>query len=151
MKKIMLAVVIVILFSGCTTTRKDVNNKTTDKTAPEPKKGPDPSIEKNISELEKLNEWFSYPVAHSKIQKYGNPIIQPYLREGIYFEIYYDESELKNYAFFDGKLRGDLKRKGRTVQEKFLYINPADKRALYYYPGREGAFDVFKVNIKFQQ
>jgi len=150
MKKIMLAVVIMVLFSGCASMRKDVNNKTTEKTAPEPKKQADPSIEKKMSELENLNDWFSYPVAQSKILKYGNPIIQPYLREGIYFEMYYDEEQLKNYPYFDHKLKGDIGRKGQTVKEGFLYINPADKAALYYYPRKEGEFDVFKVRIKFQ-
>jgi len=164
MKIPVLIVVIVILFSGCASMRKDINSEIMGKTAPEPKKGPDPLMEKKISELEKLNDWFSYPMARSKVQKAGSPIIQPYSREGIYFEVYYDESELKNYAFYDRKLHTDYAWKlnetdntwektgaSKPIREGLLYINPAYKTAMYYYPGQGGTFDVFKVRMKYPQ
>jgi len=164
MKLPVLTVVILVLLSGCSSMRKDINNEIIGKTAPEPQKGPDPKLEKKISELEKLNDWFSYPMARNKVQKGGNPIIQPYSRDGVYFEIYYDESEKKNYAYYDRKLHTDYAWKknieddtweetgaSKPIKEGLLYINPAYKTAMYYYPGQEGAFDVFKVRMKYPQ
>jgi hypothetical protein len=105
-------------------------------------------LDQKIAALNELNDWFSYPVAQNRVQKTGATIVQPYSRGGIFFEMYYDESEIKNYGYYDRKLRGDLQRKGQVVKEGILYINPADKAAIYYYPRKEGEFDVFKVRIK---
>jgi hypothetical protein len=148
MKKPMLTIVIILLLSGCTSIRNDIDSEKIGKDKPVPKKETDPQLDQKIAALEQLNDWFSYPVAQNRVQKSGASIIVPYSRGSIYFEMYYDENELKNYAYFDRKLNGDIKRKGQTVQEGFLYINPADKIALYYYPRKDGEFDVFKVRIQ---
>jgi len=145
MKIPMLAIVIILLLSGCASNQKNINSEKPAKT--EPKKE-DPQLDQTIATLEQLNDWFIYPVAQNKIQKTGSTIRQEYSRSGIYFEMYYDENEVKNYAYYDRKLRGDLQRKGQSVREGLLYINPADKAALYYYPRKDGEFDVFKVRIK---
>jgi uncharacterized protein YceK len=145
MKIHLLTIVIILSLSGCASTQKDTNNEK-DKT--EQKKETSSQADQTIAQLEQLNEWFSYPVAQNKIQKTGNAIRQDYSRGGVYFEMYYDENEVKNYAYFDRKLRGDLQRKGQTVREGLLYINPADKAAIYYYPRKDGEIDVFKLRIK---
>jgi len=138
----LLTIVIIILLSGCASNQKDINSGKT-----EPPKE-DPRVDQQIAALEQLNDWFSYPMAQNRVQKTGGAITQPYLRGSIYFEIYYDENEVKNYAYYDRKLRGDLQRKGQSVIEGILYLNPADKAALYYYPRKDGEFDVFKVRVK---
>jgi len=154
MKKTVFTVVIILLFAGCTSIRKDIDKERIGKAPPpeaKAKKESNQEMEKKISELEQLNDWFSYPMAQNRVQKSGGGLRQEYSRGGIYFEMYYDENELKNYAYYDRKLRGDIGRKGQSVKEGILYINPADKVAVYYYPNKEGEFDVFKVNIKYQQ
>jgi len=166
MKKNILTVIILLLLSGCTSMRKDIDKERIGKTPPEPAKMKETgqSMEEKISALERLNEWFSYPMARSKVQKGGTTITQPYSKEGIYFEVYYDENELKNYAFYDRKLHTDYAWKvnvanntyektaaSKPIQEGLLYINPAYKTAIYYYPGQGGEFDVFKVRIKYPQ
>jgi len=161
MKKYMLIAVIMTLLSGCASTQKAKANEPAEKADTEQKKEADPAIEKKIRQLERLNDWFSYPLAQNKMQKTGKPIIQPYSRGGIYFEVYYDAEELKNYDYYDRKLHtdygwkkneidGDWERtaNSRTIQEGLLYINPASKAAIYYYKGGDGTFDVFKVRIK---
>jgi len=148
MKIQLLTIVIVLLLSGCKSIQKDINTEKLGKDKTEQKKEVDPQLDQKIAALEQLNDWFSYPVAQNRVQKSGSTIKQEYSRGGIYFEMYYDENEVKNYAYFDRKLRGDLQRKGQTVKEGLLYINPADKAALYYYPRKDGEFDVFKVRIK---
>jgi len=148
MKIYMLPIVIIILFSSCMSLKKDINSGKLAKDKPEPKKeAVDPEIDQKLAALERLNDWFSYPVAQNRVQKTGT-FSQPYSRGGIYFEMYYDEKEVKNYAYYDYKLRGDLGRKGQSVKEGILYLNPADKAAVYYYPKKEGEFDVLKVRIK---
>jgi len=154
MKIPVLTVVIVILLSGCTSMRNDIDKERIGNTPPpevKAKKESNQEIEEKISALERLNDWFSYPIAQNRVQKSGNTLKQEYSRGGIYFEMYYDENERKNYAYFDRKLRGDINRKGQSIKEGILYINPADKAAVYYYPNKEGEFDVFKVNIKYPQ
>jgi len=161
MKKYILIAVIMTLLSGCASTQKAKNNKTAKKADTEQKKETDPAIERKIRLLDRLNDWYSYPVAQNKIQKSGKPLIQPYSRGGIYFEIYYDADELKNYDYYDRKLHVDYgwKRNGtdgtwemtansKPIQEGLLYINPANKTAIYYYKEGDGSFDVFKVRIK---
>ena len=160
MKKYILAVVIIMALSGCASIKKDRDKDIIGKTT-EQKKEPDIAIEKKIRILERLNDWFSYPVAKNKVQRTGNPIRQPYSRGGIYFELYFDPEELRNYDYFDHKLHVDYGWKqdeiygnwertetSKTIREGLLYINPAYKIGMYYYPGQEGAFDVFKVRIK---
>jgi len=150
MKIHLLAIVLIIFLTGCKSIQNDINKQKlgTDKT--EQKKVVDPQLDQKIAALEQLNDWFSYPYAQNKIQKTGNTIRQEYSRGGIYFEMYFDENEVKNYGYYDNKLRGDLQRKGQTVKEGLLYINPAEHNgtALYYYPRKDGEFDVFKVRIK---
>jgi hypothetical protein len=147
MKIYMLPIVIIMLFSGCASMKKDMNkDKLGNKKAEQIKE--DPQLEQKIAALNELNDWFSYPVAQNRVQKTGATITLPYSRGGIFFEIYYDENEVKNYAYYDRKLRGDLQRKGQAVKEGMLYINPADKASVYYYPRKDGEFDVFKVRIK---
>jgi hypothetical protein len=148
MKIYLLTIVIILLLSGCKSMQKDIDKEKLGKDKTEQKKEVDPQLDQKIAALDQLNDWFSYPVAQNRVQKGGNPIIVPYSRGSIYFEIYYDENEVKNYGYFDRKLRGDIKRKGQDVKEGLLYINPADKAALYYYPRKDGEFDVFKVRIK---
>jgi len=161
MKKYILTAVIMMLLSGCASMRRDIDNERIGNVKPEPKKESPITIEKKIKQLERLNDWFSYPVARSKIQKTGGPIRQAYSRGGIYFELYYDENELKNYYFYDQKLHVDLgwvqnqktaiwerTEKSKTIREGLLYINPANKVGMYYYPGQDGLFDVFKLRIK---
>ncbi|MDR2922414.1 MAG: lipoprotein [Treponema sp.] len=164
MKKHILTAVIIILLSGCTSMKKDIDSAKLGKVDTEQKKEKemaDPaSIDKKIGELERLNDWFSYPLAQNKIQKTGSPVIQPYSQGGIYFEVYYDENELKNYDYYDRKIHVDFAWKldpvdkvwektasSKPIQEGLLYINPAYKVAIYYYLRQEGAFDVFKVRI----
>jgi len=162
MKKYLLTAIIITLLSGCASMRKDRDKEMIGKVDTKPQKETEQSLEKKISQLEKLNDWFSYPVAQNKVQKTGSPIIQPYSRGGIYFEIYYDEKELKNYDYYDHKLHVDYAWKidetdgtwvkmenSKSIHEGLLYINPAYKVAMYYYRGENGAFDVFKVNIKY--
>jgi len=144
----LLAIILILLFSGCASIRQDLDSEKLGKEKTEPKKEIDPQLDQKIAALEQLNDWFSYPVAQNRVQKTGNTLRQEYSRGGIYFEMYYDENELKNYAYYDRKLRGDIGRKGQSIREGVLYINPADKVALYYYPRKEGEFDVFKVRIK---
>jgi len=148
MKIYMLPIVIIMLFSGCMSMKRDINSEKLANDKPGQKKEViDPQIDQKIAALEYLNDWFSYPVAQNRVQKTG-AFSQPYSRGGIYFEMYYDEKEVKNYAYYDYKLRGDLGRRGQSVKEGILYINPADKAAIYYYPKKEGEFDVLKVRIK---
>jgi hypothetical protein len=162
MKKYILTAIIILLVSGCTSMKKDMDNEKIGKVNTEQKREMDVTTEKKIKQLETLNDWFSYPVAQNKIQRSGNPIIQPYSRGGIYFEVYFDPEKLKDYDYYDHKLHVDLKWKldelngtwertanSKTIREGLLYINPAYKVGMYYYPGQDGAFDVFKVRIKF--
>jgi hypothetical protein len=148
MKIHLLTIVIIILLSGCASIRNDINSEKLAKDKVEAVKKPDPKLDQKIAELEQLNEWFAYPMAQNRLQKTGSPIKQPYSRGGIYFEIYFDESEVKNYIYYDLKLRDDIQRRGQHVKEQILYINPALKVSIYYYPRRDGEFDVFKVRIK---
>ena len=163
MKTFMLITLIMMTLSGCKSLRKDIDSaKMGNAKVVEPPKKTESSVsvESKVAELERLNDWFSYPVARNKVQKSGSPIVQPYSQGSIYFEVYYDENELKNYEYYDRKLHIDFAwKKGadgswektansKKVQEGLLYINPAYKIAMYYYPGQDGAFDVFKVNIK---
>jgi len=160
MRKYLLTAVVMTLLSGCASMIKDINSERIGNVKAEPKKESPITIEKKIKQLERLNDWFSYPVARNKIQKSGNPIVQPYSQDGISFEMYFDENELKNYEYYDRKIHTDFAwKKGadgswektgnsKRLQEGLLYINPAYKIAMYYYPGQEGAFDVFKVRIK---
>ena len=161
MKKYIFTAVIIMLLSGCASMRRDIDDERIGNVKPEPKKESPISIEKKIKQLEVLNDWFSYPVARSKIQRTGNPIRQPYSRGGIYFELYYDPEELKRYDYYDHKLHVDYKWKldefygtwektefSKSIREGLLYINPAYKAAIYYYPGQQGAFDVFRIRIK---
>jgi len=164
MKKHILITIIILLVSGCASMKKDIDNEKIGKVNTEQKKEMDITTEKKIKQLEGLNDWFSYPVAQNKIQKSGNPIIQPYSRGGIYFEVYYDPEKLKDYDYYDHKLHADFKWKqnefdgtwertenSKTIREGLLYINPAYKTAMYYYRGGEGTFDVFKVHIKYTE
>jgi len=158
MKIYTLAIVIILLFSGCALNKKNVID---DKSANE-KEVPktDPQIDRKIVELGRLNDWFSYIVARNKVQK-TLAFTQPYFRSGIYFEMYYDEEQLKNYYYYDQKLHVDLgwvqnqrtalwerTEKSKPINEGVLYLNPATKVALYYYPNKDGEFDVFLVRIK---
>jgi hypothetical protein len=160
MKTLMLTAVIMMTLSGCKSLRKDIDSAKMGNAKAEPPKKAELSVENKVAELERLNDWFSYPVARNKMQKSGSPIVQPYSQGSIYFEVYYDENELKNYEYYDRKLHTDFAwKKGadgtwektansKKIQEGLLYINPAYKVAMYYYPGQDGAFDVFKVVIK---
>ena len=161
MNKYFLIAIIILLVSGCSSMKKDMDNEQIGKVNEEQKKEIDVTVERKIRQLERLNDWFSYPVARNKIQRSGNSIKQPYSRGSIYFELYYDPEELKHYDYYDHKLHIDYAWKrdeiygtwertenSKTIREGLLYINPAYKAALYYYPGQDGAFDVFKVRIK---
>jgi len=148
MRIYLLPIILIIFLSGCASIKKDIDSEKLGQEKTEPKKVVDPQLDQKIAALNELNEWFSYPMAQNRIQKGSNTIKQEYSRGGIYFEMYYDENEMKNYPFYDRLLRGDLSRKKLTVLEGILYINPAVKIALYYYPRKEGEFDVFKVRIK---
>jgi len=148
MKIYMIPLVILILFSSCKSIQKDIDKGKLEKDKVEQKKEVDPKLDQKIAALDQLNDWFSYPVARNKVNRGGNKIIIPYSRGSIYFEIYWDEGQLMNYRYYDRKLKGDIGRKGHAIQEGLLYINPADKAALYYYPHQDGEFDVFKVQIK---
>jgi len=158
MKIHLLAIVIILLFSGCALNKKNVKDDKSAKEKAAPKI--DPQIDRKIVELGRLNDWFSYIVARNKVQK-SLAFTQPYFRSGIYFEMYYDEEELKNYYYYDQKLHVDLgwvqnqrtalwekTAKSKPINEGVLYINPATKVALYYYPNKDGEFDVFLVRIK---
>jgi len=128
--------------------QKDIDREKLGKDKTEQKKEVDPQLEQKIAALNQLNEWFSYPVAQNRVQRSEVTIRQEYSRSGIYFEIYYDENELKNYPYYDRLLRGDLKRRNQPLREGIFYLNPAAKVAIYYYPRKDGEFDVFKVRIK---
>ena len=163
MKIHILTIVIILLFSGCASIKKDMDKGKlgNDKTAPKKEVSPEAERRK-IAELEGLNEWFNFRYAQNKVQR-TTTFKQPYPFGSIYFEMYYDEAIVKDYLFYDGKIHTDRgwvqnqrtalwekkADKSEPVQEGVLYINTAYKVAIYYYPRKEDRdFDVFRVRIK---
>jgi hypothetical protein len=163
MKIHILAIAIIILLSGCASIKKDLEKERLGNEKIAKKKERDArEEERKITELSRLSDWFSYRYAFNKVQRMS-PFTQPYSFGNIYFEMYYDENEIKTPDYYDIRLHVDLKwvqnprtaewemtEKGQPIHEGVLYINPALKIAVYYYPRRDGEFDVFKVRIKSQ-
>jgi len=162
MKKYMLPIAILILFSGCASIKKDLEKERLGNEQIAKKKERDAQEEeRKIAYLSKLNDWFSYIYAYNRVQRLV-PFTNPYSFGNIYFEMYYDENEVKNYYYYDQKLHVDLgwvqnqrtalwerTEKSKPVNPGVLYINPAAMLAIYYYPRQEDReFDVFKVRIK---
>jgi len=164
MKIYILAITIILLFSGCASIKKDLEKERLGNEKAEKKRERDArEEERKIAELSRLSDWFSFPYAFNKVQKIV-PFIQKYPFGNIYFEMYFDENEVKRYEYYDIRLHIDLgweqnprtaewekkKEKSEPIRDGVLYINPAMKVAIFYYPRKEGEFDVFKVRIKSQ-
>ena len=163
MKIHILAIAIIILLSGCASIKKDLEKERLGNEQIAKKKERDAQAEQDkIAYLSRLSDWFSYVYPYTRVQKL-TPFTQPYSFGNIYFEMYYNENEMKTPDYYDIRLHVDLKwvqnqrtavwektEKSQPINDGVLYINPAMKIAIYYYPRKDGEFDVFKVRIKSQ-
>jgi hypothetical protein len=164
MKIRILALIIVILFSGCASIKKDIDKDKLAKDKADKKNEVSAEAEKEkIAYLERIGIWCDFRYPQNRVQR-NVPFTQPYPFGTLYFEMSYDDELVKNYDWIDKKVHEDKgwvqsqktglweeKKTGKVepVQPGVLYIHTSRKLAIYYYPRRDDRdYDVFKVDIK---
>jgi len=109
---------------------------------------------------ENINQWLIFTIPPSRINYTGEVIMrstpradgarllvffEPALTDDAYF---YYEILLRDFGWWrqeGGRWIGDSW--SREVERGVMYVNPARRVALYFFPGRDTEFQIFRVRI----